>query len=85
MDFPYTPHLFLLTRPSRDVTQSLQLPRPGITISTHTSLAGRDWLPKFDDAGAVISTHTSLAGRDGGAADMIQVNSNFYSHVPRGT
>ena len=34
---------FLLTRPSRDVTQVSELFQFGCSISTHTSLAGRDW------------------------------------------
>ena len=33
-------------------------------ISTHTSLAGRDWRDKETDCKIRISTHTSLAGRD---------------------
>ena len=33
---------FLLTRPSRDVTETLENMHEWLTISTHTSLAGRD-------------------------------------------
>ena len=34
--------IFLLTRPSRDVTQARTVYNAGQNISTHTSLAGRD-------------------------------------------
>ena len=55
---------FLLTRPSRDVTNipiffSLQR-----IISTHTPLAGRDWQYDRGRVAKRISTHTPLAGRD---------------------
>ena len=36
------PQLFLLTRPSRDVTQKFLCNSYRLNISTHTSLAGRD-------------------------------------------
>ena len=57
--------LFLLTRPSRDVTLlRMEVGDVMSYISTHTSLAGRDG--PLDAAGHPIriSTHTSLAGRD---------------------
>ena len=54
---------FLLTRPSRDVTINKLMILGNSTISTHTSLAGRDW------------------------TDMQELEKilDFYSHVPRGT
>ena len=55
---------FLLTRPSRDVTERVLYLRFRLLISTHTSLAGRDvWFDEMKDQ-LTISTHTSLAGRD---------------------
>ena len=39
-----------------------RLPKYG--ISTHTPLAGRDFLPRCSDFRVLISTHTPLAGRD---------------------
>ena len=55
---------FLLTRPSRDVTDMAFGETNNYEISTHTSLAGRDrsMVSVFRDS--TISTHTSLAGRD---------------------
>ena len=55
---------FLLTRPSRDVTALSNNPPDNITISTHTSLAGRDIFCIVLICIFRISTHTSLAGRD---------------------
>ena len=56
--------LFLLTRPSRDVTSQLIRFFRLSNISTHTSLAGRDMVAKDLKTDTFISTHTSLAGRD---------------------
>ena len=55
---------FLLTRPSRDVTETCNVKTGTCTISTHTSLAGRDLCTECALMAIVISTHTSLAGRD---------------------
>ena len=38
------PKIFLLTRPLRDVTQLIYQITEGIDISTHTPLAGRDYV-----------------------------------------
>ena len=57
--------VFLLTRPSRDVTIVRQLNHGHKPISTHTSLAGRDGAAAPLAVAIGISTHTSLAGRDG--------------------
>ena len=56
--------LFLLTRPSRDVTKQAGCYTGWEWISTHTSLAGRDPRKVLDFFVDRISTHTSLAGRD---------------------
>ena len=56
--------LFLLTRPSRDVTFFWCCSKPCVSISTHTSLAGRDKIAGTLNPASTISTHTSLAGRD---------------------
>ena len=66
---------FLLTRPSRDVTTTVDTSAEAMLISTHTSLAGRDiygW--RHRDTGR-ISTHTSLAGRDWA------MNSKTYAQI----
>ena len=55
---------FLLTRPSRDVTNLKDTVIKMIQISTHTSLAGRDGINALLSQIGYISTHTSLAGRD---------------------
>ena len=60
---PY-PFGFLLTRPSRDVTNVYCYYTDYTGISTHTSLAGRDTAGRILSSGYAISTHTSLAGRD---------------------
>ena len=72
MDAPYTPHLFLLTRPSRGATHC-----NGIIIQNRSFLLTRP--SRGATAGSLlkrtqrnISTHTPLAGRDWPAAiDMI--------------
>ena len=56
--------IFLLTRPSRDVTEAYLKKQELAQISTHTSLAGRDRKMEGAADTAGISTHTSLAGRD---------------------
>ena len=56
---------FLLTRPSRDVTNDIRFDFVLLfCISTHTSLAGRDRTLLPSSMWYTISTHTSLAGRD---------------------
>src|SRR5699024_5242888 len=59
-----TSRKFLLTRPSRDVTCARPMLTVLFEISTHTSLAGRDFYSYFITPRNGISTHTSLAGRD---------------------
>ena len=56
-----------------------------LLISTHTSLAGRDFILSYFPVHDKISTHTSLAGRDQIAKAREHLVVNFYSHVPRGT
>ena len=77
---------FLLTRPSRDVTQYDIDELANTVISTHTPLAGRDNAIGSPSASAWrISTHTPLAGRDHShSIDIIRCR-DFYSHAPRGT
>ena len=75
---------FLLTRPSRGATEALTNEAELQMISTHTPLAGRDFILRFKEAKMAISTHTPLAGRD---QRVIYVFNNFiyfYSHAPRG-
>ena len=77
---------FLLTRPSRDVTAVFMDSKLFDSISTHTSLAGRDIIRSYKIIIMfMISTHTSLAGRDDSGTQTGSVTGNFYSHVPRGT
>ena len=76
---------FLLTRPSRDVTVLNGNTYKVIEISTHTSLAGRDYHASVHHIFIHISTHTSLAGRDQFPLRPSPVPAYFYSHVPRGT
>ena len=59
---------FLLTRPSRDVTEMYHLKPTSQVISTHTPLAGRDGFLLCKTLVFFISTHTPLAGRD---ADVV--------------
>ena len=77
--------VFLLTRPSRDVTGICPIKYRVPEISTHTPLAGRDKKPTVDIPLLIISTHTPLAGRDEKLQDTISDQGNFYSHAPRGT
>ena len=55
---------FLLTRPSRDVTEMNRAAVIVTRISTHTPLAGRDGYCLSYGFQRGISTHTPLAGRD---------------------
>ena len=76
---------FLLTRPSRDVTQYSLLYQSQWAISTHTSLAGRDRL-----AALYFLPHPHFyshvpRGTWQKMEDIIRRESDFYSHVPRGT
>ena len=57
-------NMFLLTRPSRDVTYFCRICTLSNDVSTHTSLAGRDNGGNFLLLPERVSTHTSLAGRD---------------------
>ena len=63
---------FLLTRPSRDVTNGPYTIWDHDPISTHTPLAGRDCLYLLMSVAHTISTHTPLAGRDVQARDVRQ-------------
>ena len=78
-------HRFLLTRPSRDVTnteargwevEGFLLTRPSRDV-TDGRVAGFSY--------EKISTHTPLAGRDGDLTSGTESENNFYSHAPRGT
>ena len=77
---------FLLTRPSRDVTdmgelerQLLEflLTRPSRDVTKATFMGAR--------TGVGISTHTPLAGRDNYFPTFSAERMDFYSHAPRGT
>ncbi len=77
---------FLLTRPSRDVTEILRPDWDILEISTHTPLAGRDlmvWKPALEKI-VFLLTRPS---RDvtGGRQKMLFEKFDFYSHAPRGT
>ena len=76
---------FLLTRPSRDVTNGRLKNYTNSGISTHTPLAGRDDVGAQLIGGILISTHTPLAGRDRENGNVSPLFSDFYSHAPRGT
>ena len=77
---------FLLTRPSRDVTNIIAVFAVNHRISTHTPLAGRDLRASAPSNNArSISTHTPLAGRDLHELEIMVDSYNFYSHAPRGT
>ncbi len=76
---------FLLTRPSRDVTDQYNTGMYNGMISTHTPLAGRDELWKRFGRNVKISTHTPLAGRDLRGPQGPKGDTDFYSHAPRGT
>ena len=78
-------HRFLLTRPSRDVTNIQLVHHVCHNISTHTPLAGRDKEQMQKVNAMQISTHTPLAGRDREEDSMQKDDWNFYSHAPRGT
>ena len=53
----------------------------GSSISTHTSLAGRDISNHSSANSSQISTHTSLAGRDGSAIDRAAELGNISTHT----
>ena len=55
---------FLPTRPLRDATLFSEKNACNTSISTHASLAGRDYAAGFYQQEIDISTHASLAGRD---------------------
>ena len=76
---------FLLTRPLRDVTITIDVQITEITISTHTPLAGRDENDAILICDYKISTHTPLAGRDSQWVDGWRETCDFYSHAPCGT
>ena len=84
--FPLEAYIkFLLTRPSRDVTEWNRAELETAVISTHTPLAGRDTNIIRKNTSIGISTHTPLAGRDKEKAETAEETLNFYSHAPRGT
>ena len=74
--------IFLLTRPSRDVTCALIHLCGQHNISTHTPLAGRDIFALKANYGYTISTHTPLAGRDMGSPDVRSVQLVFLLTRP---
>ena len=53
-------------------------------ISTHTPLAGRDFIAIGISMYREISTHTPLAGRDLSFRRRLSAYQYFYSHAPRG-
>ena len=67
------------------MTIGIAIDEPVRMISTHTSLAGRDKKVIEELKNKAISTHTSLAGRDIENLITLDLDENFYSHVPRGT
>ena len=76
---------FLLTRPSRDVTNESGIIYTAKTISTHTPLAGRDIaFPLVHPSMSFLLTRPS---RD--VTITVYLLSlyciHFYSHAPRGT
>ena len=58
---------FLPTRPLRDATRSTPAGREMKGVSTHASLAGRDYEDWNWACVITVSTHASLAGRDNDA------------------
>ena len=75
---------FLLTRPSRGATDSMDdcwltdiflLTRPSRGATTGLPGKALQW---------GISTHTPLAGRDSVRVDVQRLCEDFYSHAPRG-
>ena len=77
--------VFLLTRPSRDVTSFLC--KTDCPVKFLLTRPSRD-VTKFyrkNEADVMISTHTSLAGRDAMLEAYDNGEFDFYSHVPRGT
>ena len=56
--------IFLLTRPSRGATDYTAGYEHLFNISTHTPLAGRNFISLYTNLGTQISTHTPLAGRN---------------------
>ena len=86
-DHPWTciKSIFLLTRPSRDVTfYNFIVMIPCVFLLTRPS---RDvtCLQLVNQQQIRISTHTSLAGRDFNFVTDAAHEQDFYSHVPRGT
>ena len=76
---------FLLTRPLRDVTSRSGTLYHFQAISTHTPLAGRDYIRRKENEENAISTHTPLAGRDRVHMGERLSRNYFYSHAPCGT
>ena len=78
--------VFLLTRPSRDVTLKHPAKTRRIAISTHTPLAGRDAMTTSTavEHMSFLLTRPSRDVTDGtihGGDGQL----DFYSHAPRGT
>ena len=81
-----TRKIFLLTRPSRDVTVSYIADTISKCISTHTSLAGRDFYRSiiyYSDWRFLLTRPSRDVTID--ATDAKNKANDFYSHVPRGT
>ena len=78
-------NIFLLTRPSRDVTKGLTGDVAAIRISTHTPLAGRDaaWLKELKTRRFLLTRPSRDVTAGGGGAGG--AGGDFYSHAPRGT
>ena len=76
---------FLLTRPSRDVTNITDIPPRTLPFLLTRPSRDVTLFLHFYQFTVFISTHTSLAGRDIlSNYDVLNIK-NFYSHVPRGT
>ena len=78
--------LFLLTRPSRDVTANGQITAVAGAISTHTPLAGRDIRT---ESGRVWNIRFLLTRPSRDVTRRSETDPGarvyFYSHAPRGT
>ena len=77
---------FLLTRPLRDVTRPSTPVMYSTTISTHTPLAGRDFVCPVEFSDYVLFLLTRpLRDVTGVLLHDVDVTVDFYSHAPCGT
>ena len=74
----------LVTRFLQNVTISGMDKPAAVVVSTHMSLAGRDFRGLLELLNLAISTHTPLAGRNKVMKIIAVMSPNFYSHAPRG-